>query len=66
MAIYQHTEPLIQKCFELATKKSISNLKNMISPLSQKNNDDNNILFIMQTVNFCFKDKLPLLYKNIT
>ncbi len=54
---YTNTEPLIQKCFELVAKKSISNLKNNKS-FTQTNNDDNIYIYYADG-QFCFVDKLP-------
>ena len=60
---YTNTEPLIQKCFELATKKSISNLKNNKS-FTQKNNDDNIFIYYADG-KFYFEDKLPPYIKTL-
>ena len=60
---YTNTEPLIQKCFELATKKSISNLKNNKS-FTQKNNNDNIFIYYADG-KFCFMDKLPPYIKTL-
>jgi len=60
---YTNTEPLIQKCFELATKKSISNLKKNKS-FAQKNNNDNIFIYYADG-KFCFMDKLPPYIKTL-
>ena len=60
---YTNTEPLIQKCFELVDKKSISNLKNVKS-FTQKSSD-NNIFIYYADGKFCFVDKLPPYIKTL-
>ena len=60
---YTNTEPLIQKCFELVVKKSVSNLKNNKS-FTQKNNDDNIFIYYADG-KFCFVDKLPPYIKTL-
>ena len=60
---YTNTEPLIQKCFELVAKKSISNLKNNKS-FTQTNNDDNIYIYYADG-QFCFVDKLPPYIKTL-
>ena len=60
---YTNTEPLIQKCFELVAKKSISNLKNNKS-FTQKNSDDNIFIYYADG-KFCFMDKLPPYIKTL-
>ena len=60
---YTNTEPIIQKCFELVAKKSISNLKNGKS-FTQKNSDDNIFIYYADG-KFCFVDKLPPYIKTL-
>ena len=60
---YTNTEPLIQKCFELVAKKSISNLKNGKS-FTHKNSDDNIFIYYADG-KFYFEDKLPPYIKTL-
>ena len=60
---YTNTEPLIQKCFELVTKKSISNLKNGKS-FTHKSSDDNIFIYYADG-KFYFEDKLPPYIKTL-
>ena len=60
---YTNTEPLIQKCFELVAKKSISNLKNGKS-FTHKNSD-NNIFIYFADGKFYFEDNLPPYIKTL-
>ena len=60
---YTNTEPLIQKCFELVAKKSISNLKNGKS-FTHKSSDDNIFIYYADG-KFYFEDKLPPYIKTL-
>ena len=60
---YTNTEPLIQKCFELVDKKSISNLKNGKS-FTHKSSDDNIFIYYADG-KFYFEDKLPPYIKTL-
>ena len=60
---YTNTEPIIQKCFELVAKKSISNLKNAKS--FTQNNSDDNIFIYYADGKFCCVDKLPPYMKTL-
>ena len=60
---YTNTEPLIQKCFELVAKKSISNLKNDKS-FTHKSSDDNIFIYYADG-KFYFEDKLPPYIKTL-
>jgi len=60
---YTNVEPLIQKCFELVAKKSISNLKKDNS--FTQTHDDNNIFIYYANGEFCFADNLPPYIKTL-
>jgi len=60
---YTNIEPLIQKCFELVAKKSISNLKNGKS-FTHKSSDDNIFIYYADG-KFYFEDKLPPYIKTL-
>ena len=60
---YTNIEPLVQKCFELVAKDSISTLKKN-KPFIQKHSD-NNIFIYYVDGHFCFVDNLPSYIKTL-
>ena len=60
---YTNIEPLVQKCFELVAKNSISTLKKN-KPFIQKHSDNNIFIYYIDG-HFCFVDNLPSYIKTL-